>query len=140
MSVKTKGNQWCERCGKAVMAVKSTHRLRSISAAAMIPFSVGVSGFAAKRDPYVCPGCGGPVRSIPTPNYLGTLRLRERAPRLALPEHLRDSDAPSGTAEPSGANEKANLFAGRVMAFFAVLLATLLVLGALLAVADSIFG
>ena len=114
MSVKIKGNQWCERCGKATTAVKSTHRLRSIAGAALIPVTVGLSGFAVKHDPYVCAACGGAVRAIPTPP---SVRTRRRA-----------------------ANDKANLFAGRIMATFAVLLAALLVLGALLAVADTIFG
>jgi len=67
MSVKIKGNQWCDRCQRPVAAVKSTHRLRNIGAVVMAPFTVGLSVFAASNDAYACSACGGPVRAISKP-------------------------------------------------------------------------
>jgi hypothetical protein len=111
MSVKIKGNQWCEYCQKHTVAVKSTHGLRNTGAVVFAPFTAGLSFFAAKNDPYVCGNCG---------------RRRRADPALV--------------ARLSKANDKANLIAGRIMATFAVIFAGLLVLGALLAVANTIFG
>jgi hypothetical protein len=65
MSVRIKGDQWCDRCQRPVVGVKATHRLRNSVAAAAAPVTGGVSAFGARVDPYVCANCGGPVRRIP---------------------------------------------------------------------------
>lgn len=73
MSVKTKGNRWCELCQRPTLAVKSTHRLRNTASVATAPLTAGLSLAAAKNDGYVCATCGGPTVAMKHPTAADAL-------------------------------------------------------------------
>jgi len=58
---KIKGGMWCQRCGP-VAAVKNTHGVRNAAGVGGAFMTAGLSLLIAKREFYVCPNCGGPVR------------------------------------------------------------------------------
>lgn len=80
MSVKIKGNQWCDRCQRPVAAVKSTNRVRNTGAVTAGLLTGRLGFLAAKNDAYVCQTCGGPTRRLPRPSAPARPVLTKLAP------------------------------------------------------------
>lgn len=96
--MKIRGGMWCDFCDLPVTGEKSTHRTRAAAIAITAIPSGGASLLASRRDRYVCPNCGQPVRAARREDF-------ERHTAAAPPSVMavEPSAAPPSTA--SGTSE-----------------------------------
>jgi len=64
MGVKVKGDMYCKRCNKPVMAQKSGHGVRNTVAVGGALATAGLSLLGARPEKWRCPVCGGPATAI----------------------------------------------------------------------------
>jgi DNA-directed RNA polymerase subunit RPC12/RpoP len=62
MGIKLKGGMWCPNCRCLVPGQKPTHPIRN-TIASIGAVGGGLGVLLAKREKYICPDCGQPVRA-----------------------------------------------------------------------------
>jgi DNA-directed RNA polymerase subunit RPC12/RpoP len=94
MGQSVKGGMWCANCGRAVMAVKNTHRFTNLLAIGGVVATGGISnGLGAKSEAYICNTCGGTVRRTqPAAPQQGSASRQQRMPASPT-AHAQNTEA-----------------------------------------------